>query len=124
MITLNTQQLLKENLFILSRYFTFFISSFAFLLSLFKLSCAKKHHVYNLYCISYTWSFCYVMFYIVAEICIGVRLLEDCFYCYSQQIISTVANESIISYNLIKKAPKTQNLYCCTTKCQPKPNQM
>ena len=39
-----------------------------------------------LYHISYTLSFCYVMNYIVLEICIGGRFLEDYFYCYFQQI--------------------------------------
>ena len=37
------------------------------------------------------------------EICVGGRFLEDCFYCYSQQTISAVANESLISHNLISK---------------------
>ena len=50
------------------------------------------------------------MYYIVSEICIGGRFLEYCFYCYSQQIISSVANESLISYKLLKRAPETQNL--------------
>ena len=36
--------------------------------------------------------FCYVMYYIVPEKCIGERFLEDCFYCYSQEIISAVTN--------------------------------
>ena len=62
MITLNTQQHLKKDLLILPRYFTFFISSFSLLLSLLKLSCTKKHGVYNQYRISYTFSFCYVMY--------------------------------------------------------------
>ena len=63
------------------------------------------------------------MCHIVPEICIGGRFSEDCFYCYSQQIISAVANESLISYNLIKRAPETQNLSYCNTKCQHRPNQ-
>ena len=47
----------------------------------------------------------------VSEICIGGRFLEDCFYCYSQQIISAIVNESLIPYKkLIKRAPETQNL--------------
>ena len=50
------------------------------------------------------------MYYIVSEICIGGHFLEACFNCYFQQIISAVANESLIPYNLIKKAPETQNL--------------
>ena len=50
-------------------------------------------------------SFCFVMYYIVLEICIGGHFLEDCFNCYLQQIKSVVANESLIPYNLIKRAP-------------------
>ena len=50
--------------------------------------------------------FCYVMYYIVPEKCIGERFLEDCFYCYSQEIISAVANQSLIPYNLIRRAYK------------------
>ena len=41
---------------------------------------------------------------------IGVRFLDDCSYCYSCQIISAVANESLIPYNLEIRAPETQNL--------------
>ena len=51
------------------------------------------------------------MYYIVSEICIGCIgrcFLEDCFYRYCQQIISAVANESLIPYNLIKRRPETQ----------------
>ena len=47
------------------------------------------------------------MYYIVLEICIDERVLEDCFYLYSQQIVSAVANESLIPITLQKK---TQNL--------------
>ena len=54
-----------------------------------------------LYHISYNLSFCYVMNYIVLEICIGGRFLEDYFYCYSQQILSAVANGPLIPYNFI-----------------------
>ena len=50
-------------------------------------------------------SFCFVMYCIVLEICIGGHFLEDCFNCYLQQIKSVVANESLIPYNLIKRAP-------------------
>ena len=50
------------------------------------------------------------MYYIVSEICIGGRFLEDCFYCYSQQIVSALANESLITYKLIKRAPETKKL--------------
>ena len=91
----------------------FFLSSLSFLLSLQTLI-HKETSRLNLYCISYTLSFSYVIYYIVSEICIGGRFLEDCFYCYSQQIISAVAKGSLISYNLIQKVPETQNLYTVT----------
>ena len=45
----------------------------------------------NLCSSPYTLSFCYAMYYIESQIYIGRRLLEDCFYCYSQHIISSVA---------------------------------
>ena len=110
MITLNTHQHPKEEILILFRYFTCFISSFSFLLSILKLSGTKKNHVYNLYRMSYTLRFCVVMYYIVSEICIGGRFLEDCFCCYTQQFILAVATEFLIPYNLINRAPETQNL--------------
>ena len=88
---IKTSRRRSSNYFFL--FYILFISLFPFSLTLFKLSCAKKHHVYNLYRISYTLSFCYVMYYIVSETCIGGRYLEDCFYCCSQSIISVVANE-------------------------------
>ena len=47
------------------------------------------------------------MYYTVSKICIAGCFLEDCFYCYSQQIISAVANESLIPYNLVKRAKQT-----------------
>ena len=50
------------------------------------------------------------MYCIVLEICIDGPFPEDYFYCYSQQIISVVANESLIPYNLTKRAPEIQNL--------------
>ena len=78
---------------------------------LFSNSCTKENHVFNLYCISYILSFCYVMYYIVSsKIFIGGHFLEDCFYCYSQQIISVLTNKSLILDNFIKRAPETLNL--------------
>ena len=74
-----------------SLFYFFFISSFSFLLSLFKLSCTRKHHVYKPYHIFHTLSFCYVMYYTVSEICLDGQFLEDCFYCYSQQSIFVAA---------------------------------
>ena len=44
-------------------------------------------------------------------------ILEDYFYCYSQQIKSAVVNESLIPYNLIKRAPFSfwvENCYLLT----------
>ena len=63
------------------------------------------------------------MYYIVLEICTVGRFLEEFFYYYSQQIISAIANESLIPYNFIKRAPETQNLQYCNIECHPKPNQ-
>ena len=51
-----------------------------------------------------------IVFAIVSEICIDGCFLEDCFYCYSRHMISSVANESQIPYNIMKRAPETQNL--------------
>ena len=45
-------------------------------------------------------SFCYVRYYIVSDMCIGGGFLEECFCCYSQQIISAVPSEFLIPYNL------------------------
>ena len=45
------------------------------------------------------------MYYIVSEVCIDEHFLEDCFYYYSQQVKSAVANESLFPCNLIKRAP-------------------
>ena len=45
------------------------------------------------------------MLYIVLEISIGGRFLENCFYYYSQQILHP--NESLIPYNLIKREAET-----------------
>ena len=74
---------------------------------------SKSHAQRNtclIYRISYTLSFCYVMQYIVSAICIGRRFLENWFYFYSKQIRSVRANQSLIPYNIIKRALETQNL--------------
>ena len=60
---------------------------------------------------------------IVSETCIGGRFLKDCFYFFSQQIISVVAEEYVISYNLIQRVLETQNLYNCNTECRANSNQ-
>ena len=72
--TLNSQQYLKDFLK-LSRYFTIFISSFLSysLLSLFKLSYTKKHHVCNLYPMSHTLSFSFETHYLMLKIKICVK---------------------------------------------------
>ena len=101
---------LKENFLILSRYFTLFFLNIFFLLSLFKLPCPKKHAVYNLYRISYTLSFCYVVYCMVLEACVCGHFLEDRLYYCSEYSISAVVKETLISYNLIQRAPETQNL--------------
>ena len=55
---------------------------------------------------SYTLSFCSVLYYIVSEIYIGRRFLEDWFYCYPQQIIYGVAKETLIPSNRIERVPE------------------
>ena len=62
------------------------------------------------------------MYYIVSEIYIDGRFLEDCFYYYSEQIISAVAKESLIPYNLTQRPPETQNLQYYKTEYHAKPN--
>ena len=119
MINLNTQKHLREDLLILSRYFIFFVSSIFFFIISFE---TYKYHVYYLYRISYTLSFCYVKYYIMSEICISGRFKTGPYFS-SQKFISVVANESLISYNLIKRAAEIQNLWYCNTECQPKRNQ-
>ena len=104
MITGNTHQHLKEDLLVISRYFTFFLSPFPFILSLFKLSGTKKHHVYNQHRILYT---CNVLH--SAGNMHWWRFPRRLFF-YSQQNISAVANEFLIPYNLVKSAAGTQNL--------------
>ena len=71
-------------------YILFFFHAFIF--------CYLVQKVYNLYCISYILRFCYVMYYIVSEIYIGRRFLEDCFYCYFQQLVLAVVKESLQKY--------------------------
>ena len=48
------------------------------------------------------------MYYIVSEMRICGYLLENCFYCHYQQIISAAAKKSLILYNI--RAPETQIL--------------
>ena len=104
----------SQRIFFNSFSLFYIFSSFSFLLSLFKLSCTKKHHVYHLYCITCTLLFCYVMYYIVSEICMGGFFLEDSFYCYSQQVTSAIAHKSLISYNLWKEHQKRRTFNTIT----------
>ena len=87
--------------------FYIFLSQF-FFYYLLSNSHAQRNIVSIIYIayIIYFESFCYVMYYI----CIGGRFLEDCSYYYSQQIISAVANESLICFNLVKRALEPQSL--------------
>ena len=43
----------------------------------------------------------------MSEIGIIGSFSEDCLSWYSQQIISSVTNDSLIPYNFIKRAPET-----------------
>ena len=63
-------------------FYSFFLPSLLFLLSLFKLSCTKKHDVYNLYCISYTSIIFNVMYCMFLGTRISGHVLQNCFYCY------------------------------------------
>ena len=105
---LNTQHYLKEvsKIFWLSLIISNFLPLLRFFSSVYKFWCIKKHHLYYLYYILYTLSFCYL--YIVSEIYVGKGFLKD--GCYSQQIISAVAKESLIPHNLTQRAPEIQNL--------------
>ena len=104
--TINQRRSFKSFLF-LDAFFSHIV--FFFTMSFFKFSRTKKHHVYNLYHISYILKFCYLMYYIVSEYCFGGHLLEDCFHCYSKQIISASANEFLIPYNLIPNTKSTRD---------------
>ena len=106
MVTLNTQQHLKDWLLIVFCYFTFFDLIVFFLVFSFQTLMYKEtSRLLSILHIVYFESFCYVMYYIAFEICIGEHFLEDCLYCYSQQIKSSVAHEPLIPYNLIKRTP-------------------
>ena len=109
MITLNTQGHLKEDLLILSRCFTFFIPSFSFLLTLF------RHHVYNIQCILYNYSFCYVMYYLMSEMC--VEVLRGLFLLLFPT--SAIANESLIPYNLKKEHQEHRTFNTITPNAYP-----
>ena len=58
--------------------------------------------------LAFTVRFCYIMYYIEPELYNGIRFLKQS--CYSQQIISAVAKESLILYNLTQRTPETPSL--------------
>ena len=82
----------------------FFFSHCFFLLSLFNTSCAKKHHIFN---ISLIYIHLIELKFLLCDVLHSVENMywwtfrEDCFYCYFQQIISAVTNESLVPYKLI-----------------------
>ena len=93
---------------ILIYYYTYF--SHRFLCYYFSLNTHVQRNITSMIYIVYLFFFniCYAMYYIVLEICIGGRFLEDYFYGCSRQIISFEAKESLIPYK-IQRAPETQN---------------
>ena len=77
-----------------------------------KYSATSERRFFNFFLLFYVfffrrflfhYLFSYVMYYIVSERFIGGCFVEDCFYCCSQQIISTIADESLIPYNFVKQ---------------------
>ena len=57
---------------------------------------------------TFTVRFCYIMYYIESELYNGIRFLKQS--CYSQPILSAVAKESLILYNLTQRTPETPSL--------------
>ena len=55
-----------------------------------------------------TVRFCYIMYYIEPELYNGIRFLKQS--CYSQKVLSAVAKESLILYNLTQRTPETPSL--------------
>ena len=98
-----TSQRLTFNSFLL--FHIYYLVIFFLTISFQTLMHKEISHLSSISHILYFESFCYVMYYIVPEICTVGHFSEDCFYCYSQQIKSAVANESLIAYNLKKRAP-------------------
>ena len=105
MITLNTQQRLKEDFSILSRHFTFFSnSSFSFLLSLFNFSCTKfllcnvLQSVGNMYWGTFLGRLFLLLF------------PTNCICC---------SYESVNAYNFIKRVPEKQAFNTVTPNANP-----
>ena len=90
---------LKEDLSILSRYFTFFyLIVFFFIISFQTFIHKETSRLYSILQ-PHTLSFLYNVLNSV-RICCGRRVFEEYFYCYFQQFISAVANESQFSITL------------------------
>ena len=98
-------------------YFTFFLSLFHIFLShclllyyLFSNSHAQKTS--RLSSISHTLYFEFLLCNVLHSVgnIYWWAFLRELFYCYSQQLVSGLANESLIPFNFIKRAPETQNL--------------
>ena len=114
MINLNTRQhQLQSSIFSSFLLFHLFLLVVFFLIISIQTLMHQEAWMQSISHIVYFESFCYVMYYIVLEICIGGYFLEDCFYYYSQQIKSAVANESLIPYNLRKRVP----YFLCVENC-------
>ena len=62
------------------------------------------------------------MYYIVLEIYIGGRFLEDCLYFYSQKIIPVVAKESLFPITLCKEHQKYRTFNTAALNATAKPN--
>ena len=105
---------LKESNLILSRYFKLFFSHLISFQTLMHKGTSRDQnnlrHQHNLYCISHASIFCYVMYHILSEICIGGHSVANYFLCCTQKVISAVAGESLIPCSIIKTAAGTQNL--------------
>ena len=90
-------------------FYSFFLPSLLFLLSLFKLSCTKKHDVYNLYCISYTSIIFNVMYCMFLGTRISGHVLQNCFYCYWNFAFESDWNTLILF--LKKDVPSELNMF-------------
>ena len=96
-------QRLTSNFFLL--FHIFYLTVFFIVISFQTLMHKETSHLQSILHIVYFEGFCYVMYYIVSEICIGAHFLEGYFHCYFWQIKFVAFNESKISYKLIKSAP-------------------
>ena len=88
-----------------SLFHVFYLIVFFLIISFHTLMHKETSFVQSVSHIIYFESFCYTMYYIVLQICIGGHFLEECFYCFSQRSKFSAANEDLIPYNLMKRAP-------------------